>query len=118
MKDPGWMAVYGREATIAGDCQHRILVEIVQGEPARAEVVEVRESQTRPPARYNEAHAARHHGGGRQVDRRRGTARRAERRRALGTPATRASIIEGLILDAYIARQGRELHATAKGISL
>src|ERR1700674_1919232 len=38
--------------------------------------------------------------------------------KGLGTPATRASIIEGLILDGYIVREGKELIATSKGISL
>ncbi len=43
IKDPGWMAVYGREAT-TGDNANTDLVEITQGEPARADAVEVRES--------------------------------------------------------------------------
>ena len=118
IKDPGWMAVYGREAAAAGDGgANADLVVIVQGEPAHAEVVEVRESQTRPPARYNEATLlATMEGAGKLIDDE--ELRAALSAKGLGTPATRASIIEGLILDAYIARQGRELHATAKGISL
>jgi DNA topoisomerase-3 len=38
--------------------------------------------------------------------------------RGLGTPATRAQTIEGLLYEGYIARQGRDLHVTAKGLSL
>jgi DNA topoisomerase-3 len=38
--------------------------------------------------------------------------------KGLGTPATRATIIEGLIHDEYISRDGKELVATAKGIAL
>jgi len=38
--------------------------------------------------------------------------------KGLGTPATRAAIIEGLLWEKYILRNGRELQATAKGISL
>src|SRR5438132_11964418 len=38
--------------------------------------------------------------------------------RGLGTPATRAQIIEGLIFDGYIERKGKELIVTAKGLSL
>jgi DNA topoisomerase-3 len=38
--------------------------------------------------------------------------------RGLGTPATRAQIIEGLLLEGYLIRQGRDLIVTAKGISL
>ena len=115
IKDPGWMAVYGREAT-SGEA-NADLVEIVQGELARADEVEVRENQTRPPARYNEATLlATMEGAGKLIDDE--ELRAALSAKGLGTPATRASIIEGLILDQYIARQGRELHATAKGISL
>src|SRR4029434_3487823 len=40
------------------------------------------------------------------------------RERGLGTPATRAQVIEGLLFEGYLARQGRDLHVTAKGISL
>ena len=36
----------------------------------------------------------------------------------MGTPATRAAIIEGLIFDGYLLREGRELIATAKGMAL
>ncbi len=116
IKDPGWMAVYGREA-VSADNADANLVEIVQGEPARADEVEVRENQTRPPARYNEATLlATMEGAGKLIDDE--ELRAALSAKGLGTPATRASIIEGLILDQYIARQGRELHATAKGISL
>jgi DNA topoisomerase-3 len=38
--------------------------------------------------------------------------------KGLGTPATRAAIIEGLIFQEYVVRQGRELIATAKGLAL
>ena len=44
--------------------------------------------------------------------------REAMSQRGLGTPATRAQIIEGLLLDGYITRQGRELFVTQKGLSL
>ena len=36
----------------------------------------------------------------------------------LGTPATRAAIIEGLILDKYITRDGRDLFVTTRGMRL
>jgi DNA topoisomerase-3 len=44
--------------------------------------------------------------------------REAMSAKGLGTPATRAAIIEGLIYEKYVLRTGRELQATAKGISL
>ncbi len=114
--DPGWMAVYGREATL-GDGSDANLVPITQGENATAIEVEVRQSETKPPARYNEATLlATMEGAGKLVEDE--ELRSAMSAKGLGTPATRASIIEGLILDAYIGRQGRELSATSKGISL
>ena len=116
IKDPGWMAVYGREATL-GDGSEANLVEITQGEDAMAGEVEVRQSVTKPPARYNEATLlATMEGAGKLVEDE--ELRNAMSAKGLGTPATRASIIEGLILDAYIARQGRELVATPRGMSL
>jgi DNA topoisomerase-3 len=116
IKDPGWMAVYGREAA-AADGSDNALVEITQGEAATATEVEVKQSETKPPPRYNEATLlATMEGAGKLVDDE--ELRAALSAKGLGTPATRAAIIEGLILDNYIARQGRELVATAKGISL
>ena len=44
--------------------------------------------------------------------------REAMREKGLGTPATRAAIIEGLIYEKYVLRQGRELQPTAKAFSL
>lgn len=114
--DPGWMAVYGREATL-GDGSEANLVPINQGEPAAVAEIEVRQSDTKPPPRYNEATLlATMEGAGKLVEDE--ELRSAMSAKGLGTPATRAAIIEGLILDAYIARQGRELSATAKGVSL
>ena len=116
IKDPGWMAVYGREAS-GGDGAEADLVAIRQGEPATAYEVEVKQSDTRPPARYNEATLlATMEGAGKLIESE--ELREAMSAKGLGTPATRAAIIEGLILDAYIARQGRELMATPKGVSL
>ena len=44
--------------------------------------------------------------------------REAMSERGLGTPATRAQVIEGLITEGYLLRQGKELIVTAKGLSL
>ena len=116
IKDPGWLAVYGREVT-AGDGSEANLVAIAQGETAQTENIEVRQSDTRPPARYNEATLlATMEGAGKLVEDE--ELRNAMSAKGLGTPATRAAIIEGLLLDAYISRQGRELSATQKGVSL
>jgi DNA topoisomerase-3 len=44
--------------------------------------------------------------------------REAMREKGLGTPATRAAVIDGLIFEGYVERKQRDLIATAKGISL
>ncbi|MGA2871331.1 MAG: topoisomerase C-terminal repeat-containing protein, partial [Verrucomicrobiota bacterium] len=44
--------------------------------------------------------------------------REAMNEKGLGTPATRAATIEGLIYEGYVHRNGRELQATAKAFSL
>ena len=44
--------------------------------------------------------------------------REAMAERGLGTPATRAATIEGLLRQQYIAREGRDLNVTGKGLRL
>ena len=116
IKDPGWLAVYGREAANPEGGEAN-LVAINQGEAALAREIEVRQSETKPPPRYNEATLlATMEGAGKLIEDE--ELRAALSAKGLGTPATRAAIIEGLILDEYIARHGRELSATSKGVSL
>ena len=57
------------------------------------------------------------HGRRGQADRRRGIAR-GDGREGLGTPATRAAVIEGLLGEKYMVREGRELIPTAKAFQL
>src|SRR5205085_10986527 len=79
--------------------------------------VEVKENVTKPPARYNEGTLlSAMEGAGKLVDDE--ELREAMSERGLGTPATRAQVIEGLIYEGYLIRQGRELIVTAKGLSL
>ena len=110
---PGWLEVYGRQIEGEGES----LVPIAAGEPARVEAIEVKESETKPPARFNEATLlSAMEGAGKMVDDE--ELREAMREKGLGTPATRAAIIEGLIFEGYVERKGRDLIATSKGISL
>ncbi|MEA3186757.1 MAG: topoisomerase [Chthoniobacter sp.] len=113
---PGWLAVYGRKAgTDEGSDKAIALVEA--GESATTREVEVKESLTKPPARYTEATLlSAMEGAGKLVDDE--DLREAMRERGLGTPATRAQVIEGLLFEGYLVRQGRDLIVTAKGISL
>jgi DNA topoisomerase-3 len=114
--DPGWLAVYGRQAEGEG-VSDKAICPIRAGEGARTESIEVKESQTKPPARFTEATLlSAMEGAGKLVEDE--ELREAMRERGLGTPATRAQTIEGLLFEGYLARQGRDLHVTAKGISL
>ncbi len=116
--DPGWMAVYGRQSESApGNESERAIVPINSGESARTEAIEIKESETKPPARFNEGTLlSAMEGAGKLIDDE--ELREAMSERGLGTPATRAQVIEGLLNEGYIIRQQRDLIVTAKGISL
>ncbi len=110
---PGWLSVYGREAIAAEGA----LVEVGPDESVRTLTVESQGLQTRPPARYSEATLlSAMEGAGRFVDD--DELREALAGKGLGTPATRAAIIEGLINEKYLLREGRELIPTAKAQQL
>ncbi|MDN5836383.1 MAG: DNA topoisomerase III [Nitrosospira sp.] len=117
MVNPGWQTVYGKEAPIEGAAENLALVAVNPGESVFAEEVKVVANQTRPPARFNEATLlSAMESAGKLVEDE--DLREAMSAKGLGTPATRASIIEGLLLENYMQRVGRELHPTAKAFSL
>ncbi len=112
---PGWLEVYGREAQVEGDTP--VLTPVTSGEQVATTDIEVKQSQTKPPPRYSEATLlSAMEGAGKLVED--DELREAMAEKGLGTPATRAQIIEGLIEDHYLIRQGKELQPTAKGFSL
>ncbi|MDR2239709.1 MAG: DNA topoisomerase III [Zoogloeaceae bacterium] len=112
---PGWLAIYGKEAR--GDDETPSLVPIKPNERVWANDVDVKASQTRPPARFTEATLlTAMEGAGKLVEEE--ELREAMSARGLGTPATRAATIEGLILEEYVHRNGRELQPAAKAFSL
>jgi len=114
--DPGWLAVYGRQAEGEGE-NDKAICAIRPGEGVKTEAIEVKENITKPPPRYNEATLlSAMEGAGKLVDDE--ELREAMAERGLGTPATRAQVIEGLLYEGYLIRQGRDLIVTAKGISL
>jgi DNA topoisomerase-3 len=114
--EPGWLAVYGKQVENEEDSEKSICP-VRAGETAQTESIEVKECQTKPPARFTEATLlSAMEGAGKLVDDE--ELREAMSERGLGTPATRAQIIEGLLAEGYVLRQARELVATAKGISL
>jgi DNA topoisomerase-3 len=111
--NPGWMAVYGKE--IAGD--DATLVAVQPQERPIADPLDLHELKTKPPARYSEATLlSAMEGAGKLVDD--DDLREAMSGKGLGTPATRAAIIEGLLAEKYLIRDGRELIPTAKAFQL
>ncbi|HEX4510267.1 MAG TPA: DNA topoisomerase III [Burkholderiaceae bacterium] len=111
--NPGWLAVYGKEA----QDDDAMLVAVQPGETVRNEAVDVVALKTRPPARYNEGTLlSAMEGAGKLIDD--DELREAMSEKGLGTPATRAQIIEGLILEKYMVRDGRDLIPTAKAFQL
>jgi len=112
--NPGWLAVYGREGQTGDEGN---LVAVTTGETVHTDEVLLNANETRPPARYSEATLlSAMEGAGKMVDDEELKAAMAGR--GLGTPATRAQIIENLIGEQYLHREGRELQPTAKAFSL
>ncbi len=111
----GWLAVYGKE--VLGDDEAPSLSPLQPKERVWANDVEVKALVTKPPARFNEATLlSAMEGAGKLVEDE--ELREAMSERGLGTPATRAATIEGLIAEEYVHRNGRELQPTAKAFSL
>ena len=115
---PGWLAIYGKEAINDDDEKDgKNLVPVKAGETVRAETVDTKALKTRPPARYSEATLlGAMEGAGKTIDD--DELREAMQEKGLGTPATRAATIEGLIAEKYMLREGRELIPTAKAFQL
>jgi len=111
---PGWLAVYGKEGQVGEEGN---LVAVDPGKNVSTEEIILNATETRPPARYSEATLlSAMEGAGKMVDDEELKAAMAGR--GLGTPATRAQIIENLIGEQYVHREARELQATAKAFSL
>ncbi|PXW99517.1 DNA topoisomerase-3 [Sphaerotilus hippei] len=111
--NPGWLAVYGKEA--AGEDAN--LVAVQPGEGVSVDELKVAAQRTKPPARYNESTLlSAMEGAGKLIDDE--ELKAAMQEKGLGTPATRAAIIEGLILEKYLLREGRDLIPTAKAFQL
>jgi DNA topoisomerase-3 len=115
MVNAGWLAVYGKEAAESDDTPS--LVPVKPNESVKTEKIEVEANVTKPPVRYSEATLlGAMEGAGKLIDDE--ELREAMSDKGLGTPATRATIIEGLIWEKYVNRNGRELQPTAKAFSL
>jgi DNA topoisomerase-3 len=119
--EAGWKLVYGDEAQpergdddSGGDQQ---LPRLEQGEAVNVTEVESLRKETQPPRRFTEASLlGAMETAGKDIDD--AELREAMKDSGIGTPATRAAIIERLIDVAYIEREGRALVATEKGIQV
>lgn len=126
--DPGWREVAGfvedeggggtrAEAEEEDEATAGVLPPLQKGDPATATDVELLEKQTQPPPRFTEATLlAAMEGAGRLIDEE--ELQQAMKDRGLGTPATRAGIIETLLHRQYLVRKGKTLLPTERGIRL
>lgn len=107
----GWLEPAGRSQKSAD------LPPVVQDERVRTEAVEAVSDETRPPARYTDATLlSAMENAGKKLDS--DELRDAMAEKGLGTPATRAQTIEGLIDQKYLRRDVRELVPTPKAFQL
>ncbi len=112
--NPGWLTVYGKEGQ---EGEEGNLVAVEPKEKVKTDEVTIKANATKPPPRYSEATLlSAMEGAGKMVDDEELKAAMAGR--GLGTPATRAQIIENLLGEQYMHREGRELIPTAKAFSL
>ncbi len=117
MVNAGWMAVYGKEAQTDSAQAPPTLAPVKLDEQVKTTKVEVLAEQTKAPPRFTEATLlSAMEGAGKLVEDE--ELREAMREKGLGTPATRAQTIEGLLYEKYLLRNGRELQPTAKAFSL
>src|SRR4051794_32217803 len=119
---PGWRGVYG-ELADAGqrdeedEGRDQQLPKLEQGEDAEVRDVESLEKVTQPPRRYSDASLlGAMETAGKLVDD--DELREAMKESGIGTPATRAAIIERLIDVGYVEREGRALVCSEKGLSV
>ena len=109
--DPGFKAVYGK------DSDEESNVPKLKGDTAKTLDIRAEEDFTKPPAHYTESTLlSMMESAGKLVED--DELRDAMKERGLGTPATRAAIIEKLVSDKYVVRDGKEMIPTAKAFDL
>jgi DNA topoisomerase-3 len=117
MTNPGWLAIYGKDVAGDKDDKDGTLVKVAKDEKVKTDRVEIHDLVTKPPARYTEATLlSAMEGAGKLIDSE--DLRDAMAGKGLGTPATRAAIIEGLLTEKYLIREGREIIPSAKAFQL
>jgi DNA topoisomerase III len=121
---PGWRGVYGEEADVDGagrsdedEGREQQLPRLERGEQVSVKQISSQEKETKPPRRYTEGSLlAAMETAGKLVDEE--ELREAMKESGIGTPATRAAIIERLIQVGYIERDSRALVVTEKGMNV
>ncbi|QEC50017.1 DNA topoisomerase III [Baekduia soli] len=120
---PGWRGVYGEEADDGAprdeddEGRDQTLPKLEQGEGVETRSVEVLAKETKPPRRYSDASLlGAMETAGKLVDD--DELREVMKESGIGTPATRAAIIERLIDVGYVERDGRALVPTEKGMNV
>ncbi|HMJ01609.1 MAG TPA: DNA topoisomerase 3 [Conexibacter sp.] len=120
---PGWRGVYGEQADAEprpgeeDEGREQQLPRLEQGETVDTRDIRSEEKETRPPRRYSEGSLlAAMETAGRLVDDE--ELREAMKDSGIGTPATRAAIIERLLTVGYIERDARALVVTEKGLNV
>ncbi len=109
--EPGFKAVYGK------DVDDESNIPQLKGNSAKTVEIEAKEDFTKPPAHYTESSLlSMMESAGKLVEDE--ELRDAMKERGLGTPATRAAIIEKLVTDKYVVRDGKEMIPTAKAFDL
>jgi len=121
VKDLGWRAVTSHQAegdeSREDNLPEQILGSLSQAEERKIKNLKPQKGKTKPPARYTEATllTAMENPGKFIEDE---ELRETMKGSGLGTPATRAEIIEKLLHTSYIERSGKELVPTSKGRQL
>lgn len=118
--DPGWKAIeesVSDKVEEEDEAPQQELSSHRQGEVVRVAGTEVKQGFTKPPPRYTEATLldAMEHAGRFIEDK---ELRASIAQGGIGTPATRAEIIEKLLSHYYIERRGRTLFPTPRGMEL
>ncbi len=123
--EPGWRGVYDEVAADAKDAERgeddetaeQTLPRLLESEPVTAKEIASARKETKPPRRYSDASLlGAMETAGKLVDD--DELRETMKESGIGTPATRAAIIERLITVGYLERDGRALVATEKGLNV
>ena len=116
MKEAGWRAVFGEQET-GGDEEAASLPPLQEGECLPLSGVDLLEKQTKPKPLHTESSLlAAMENAGRELED--AELKASLKDAGIGTPATRAAIIETLFARQYIVREKKNLVPTDKGLAV